>query len=669
MADSVAFSDGTDPPSDYPTNHHASSSTEVHDGEKAKFDLVLRAEIITHHTKFNVRFFLSSLIGALIETEPDTIIKSKDGLHSFQTMEHFPKDKDTLALFFQRTASKNRRGSSIAVVELNVTSAQNLASLKKPTSVLFKHIEQNKIWLTQHKFDTLKLQSIGFFTDVSTVFTWKSNYENEIRSKLQACIAEDLAASTPGNVVDITKAETPPEFELNSRGVSHHYRSESGGKMLAYAQAYEILCESIHKNRLIALLMRSFGPEHSSTFIPYGMAKSDSAEFGDKIRHQASYLDNLKMITVYGLSPQVMERPMPLSDNPTFRGHLLDFQQCSYAADGSQTTTPMILSIERTNKTDSHGKFMFLCTTAEEPKLKEWIDTQLPVLYATAAGDASSDQTNGEAVFSAPSRGNFSKQEALLKEYAAKLRASPSIFKPTTDSQEDPALSGGYKYTRNRPSKTRKAKEIQLVYDPSDSLFPILRTPGRKGSPAPAPDGKNTYSARTAATIPSTSSPSDHHETGNPPHTGGDPFSTKNDVNDLRRLVEENDAKIAALVAAAKDQDERFDKMQTMHKQTQETVDILILQISALVALISRDRNAMNEDESHTLTISSKNKRTSTDSPTSSPSGNNQTRKKINDSTTPVKRLSFEGYSEGYSDNGTIISAEDDAGNSRHKPD
>jgi hypothetical protein len=97
-----------------------------------------------------------------------------------------------------------------------------------------------------------------------------------------------------------------------------------------------------------------------------------------------------------------------------------------------------------------------------------------------------------------------------------------------------------------------------------------------------------------------------------------------------------------------------------MHKQTQAIVDVLILQISALVALISRDPKPTNEDESHTLTISSKNKRNSTDSPPPSSSGNDQTRKRINDSSTPVKRLFA-----GYFGNGASTSAGDNASNSQ----
>jgi hypothetical protein len=234
-------------------------------------------------------------------------------------MDDFPKDKDKFALFFPSTTNKKPRGPPKAVVELNITSAQNLASLKKPSTAFFKYIQEKKIWLRQHKFDTIDLQSIGFFTDRSTEFTWNTSYENEIRSKLKACIAEELASSTPGNVINTEQAETPPEFELTSRRISHSYRGDSGRRIDVYTQAYEIRCENIHKNRLIVLLTSNSDKDHHGTFIPYSMAKSDPVGFGDQIRKQTRFLDKLKMIAVYGLSRQVMESPTLDSDNPTFR--------------------------------------------------------------------------------------------------------------------------------------------------------------------------------------------------------------------------------------------------------------------------------------------------------------------------------------------------------------
>jgi hypothetical protein len=155
----------------------------------------------------------------------------------------------------------------------------------------------------------------------------------------------------------------------------------------------------------------------------------------------------------------------------------------------------MLIGIESTIKTDSLGKWMLLCTVESEPRVREWIDKQLPSLYETATRSDPNYQTTDKAAFPAPSRGNFSKQAALMDTYEAKLRASLPNLKSTTDSQEDPAFSGVHKHTGKRPTKTRTSKEIKLVYDERDVLFPTLRTPGRKGSPAQAPGDQNTYSA------------------------------------------------------------------------------------------------------------------------------------------------------------------------------
>ena len=608
---------------------------------------------------------MRSVVEALLKTEADTTIKTKDSNHSFNTMDDFPGDKDKFTLFFPTTKNKHHGGPSRALVVLHVTSAQNLESLKKSSTVLFKHLKQEKIWLSHHKFLTSRLQSIGFIADRSTVFTRSTRVEAEIKSSMVATIAEKLAANSPDNIIDIEQVETPPEFELTPRKIFHAYRSASSTrKIKVHTEAYEIRCESIHKNRLIVLLTSNSGDkERSGTFIPYSMAKSHPEGYGDQIRRQERYLQNLEMIAVYGLDRKAMESPTPDSDNSTFRGHLLDHQDCKKAADGSQTYEPMLLGIESTNKTDTHGKYMFLCTAESAARVKKWIDEQLPILYETATRSDPNHQTIDKTAFPAPSRGFFSTQTVLIDKYEADLRALLPKLKPTTDTQEDPAIAGGYTRKRTpRSTKTRKPNEIKLVYDSSDCLFPTLSTPGSKGYPAQAPVDKNTYSARTAAST--TPSPSANHATGNIHHNGGDSTSPKNNADDLRRRVEENDAKIAALVAAAKHQDETIEKMQAIHKQTQATVESLIAQISALVALISRDHKPANEDKSHTLTITSNNKRNSTDSPQSSPSEKNRTSKRFDDSDSPYKRL-FQGFSRISASTSTV----EDASNHQSNPD
>jgi hypothetical protein len=105
--------------------------------------------------------------------------------------------------------------------------------------------------------------------------------------------------------------------------------------------------------------------------------------------------------------------------------------------------------------------------------------------------------------------------------------------------------------------------------------------------------------------------------------------------------------------------------MQAMQNKTHATVESLIVQISELVALISRDPKPANEAESHTLTTTSNNKRNSTDSPPSSPSGKNRTSKRFDDSDSPMKRL----FQAGLSRFGASASTIEDASNSHHNPD
>jgi hypothetical protein len=180
----------------------------------------------------------------------------------------------------------------------------------------------------------------------------------------------------------------------------------------------------------------------------------------------------------YGLNRHAMENPSSDSDNHSFRGHLLGFQESTTAAGGSVIYNPMILGIEDTKRTDEIGKWFFLCTEETYARVVAWIDKKLPDLY-----DKTTDKnTTEETAFPAPSRGTFSKHADIMATYTSDLRASPSTSKSTTDSQNDPALTGGgYTYTRsNRPTKPRKTKETKLNHDSSEHLNPPFRPSGTR---------------------------------------------------------------------------------------------------------------------------------------------------------------------------------------------
>jgi uncharacterized coiled-coil protein SlyX len=662
MADSAVGIDGTDPPADATTNQHTSINPEAHDGVKIKFELDLRAEI-NKSDNLNVRDLVRCMIAALIKTEEDTTIKTKDGSHSFSTMADFPEDKEKFNLFFVQTTSKHPLGPPKVMIKIHLRSAQNLASLKRTSTVFYKHLREEGIWLCQHNFETSNLQRIGLLAEISTEFALDTSIKDEISKRLKARSEEELAASTTDNVIDTQEAEKPPEFDISPRMITHSYKV-AGRRTTVRTRAYEITCESTNKNRLCSLLTRP-GKDRSGTFIPYSMARSNEQGFGDQIRKHNRFLDDCKKITVYGLRRQAMENPSPDSDNPTFRGHLLDFQDCTTDADGNDAYTPMLLSIEETNLTDEVGKWFFLCKEANKQRVIKWIDQHLPTLYKATETNFNHETSNKEDIFPpAPSRSNYSKHEETMEKYTAQLQASNP--NSTSDSQDDSMLNGGYTYTRNRKSnKPRKTKETKPKYDPSE--FPSPQFPVKGSNSTSAQDSygqKDSYRARaTANTVRRGPPPVQPRATKQ--QMDDEPAKIKNDFDRLRRQLEESDAKIAALVSTAKHQDDTIEKMQNHNNNTQATVDQLIAKINELVASLSREPKTDHEDESPIVTTTSKNKRSQQDSPPSSPSRLDHARKRVNDSITPIKRLWFSSRDNSRNDAST--SQVDDA--SKNKPD
>jgi hypothetical protein len=54
----------------------------------------------------------------------------------------------------------------------------------------------------------------------------KETSRTKSRANLKVCIAEELAASSPDNVMISSKAETPPEFGLLPASIFSQYRGK-----------------------------------------------------------------------------------------------------------------------------------------------------------------------------------------------------------------------------------------------------------------------------------------------------------------------------------------------------------------------------------------------------------------------------------------------------------
>jgi hypothetical protein len=72
-------------------------------------------------------------------------------------MDDFPRQRQVLELFFQRTKSKTRQGPLVAV-EMHITSSQNCIA-EEAVTPSYQHTQKDNIWFFKDKrYKTLRLQ-------------------------------------------------------------------------------------------------------------------------------------------------------------------------------------------------------------------------------------------------------------------------------------------------------------------------------------------------------------------------------------------------------------------------------------------------------------------------------------------------------------------------------
>jgi hypothetical protein len=276
--------------------------------------------------------------------------------------------------------------------------------------------------------------------------------------------------------------------------------------------------------------------------------------FANIICDQNDFLNSVKILPVYGIHSDVM-------GSTTFREQILNLS--SKGKDDNESNEKMFIGTEETDRTDSAGKWLFLCTANNEDAAKEWIDNQLPKIYEedeqyTTVKDAFRNE------FPQPRRSGRMKQHQHLANYASVLQA-------TTPTPKDQNHNGRSKQHRQQ---TRKPKtKATIVFPWNTNEFPPISSNKPKLS-----SDSGTYSTRTAATIGS----QNHHPTS---HAS----SKQGTIEDMPGpKVSLLLAKISALEKQTKKQDAIIAEITRKASRTEEILSLVLSKLDAIDSLSLR---------------------------------------------------------------------------------
>ena len=343
----------------------------------------------------------------------------------------------------------------------------------KRDATFFNYLRENKIWLTEHKYETHALQSIGFIIKKSPNLTNRPQFEEDIGKALGDFMASALDEGDC-NDVTIDRREFTPTLETSSKNVVHVLRDGDNKKIgVVETHALEIRCERGKADKLGRLLCAVDLPSNKfGTFIPYSMSKNDSDIYKKVIVDHNKFLLDIHVIPVFGLHPDVINTVVKgcsdLCDDNTFRNHLLDVEHSGGEGYELENT---FLAVEPTQRTDDLGKWFLLTKKENEERANKFIDEFLiPNAIKTEA--YANHLNDSDSYKSGICRTN--KPSNYFTTYAEKLRNCVQI----DDDSED-----GNSNDNDKHNSKHKRRQILISFDDKEE-FPSLPD-GKRGKSQP----------------------------------------------------------------------------------------------------------------------------------------------------------------------------------------
>ena len=438
----------------------------AHVGSFNRFTGKIRAEfaVSSRIGKFNVAIEAKKLFTQMIRVDPDIVFKSdSDGRITFRKISEFPAGENKFKEFFTVTPHMRNDGTGKVHVTFQTETKQRIMAMKRD-STFFNYIRENKIWITEHKYKTHALQSIGWITFKSPELTNKPMLESDIGKELNEYIKCAIDEGDDGIVLD--GRELTPTLEICGKRVVHVVREGDKKVRTVETQALVIRCERSKAMQLNKLLYSAnIDTERCGTFVPYQMAKTDSDVFEKYIHEHNKYVADIAVIPVFGLHWDVIETIVDgrkESNNAAPLRQQLLLAKVKTLYDERVDVESLFLAIEPTQRTDDLGKWMFLTKKHLEETANKTIDNYL--LDRAVKTPAYKNHLNDNDSFKQGIRRTNRPSNAFTS-YTAAMRASAN---PQADSDDEGV---GNKYTGNY----KKRKQLMINYDEKEE-FPALPT-------------------------------------------------------------------------------------------------------------------------------------------------------------------------------------------------
>jgi hypothetical protein len=310
--------------------------------------------------------FQSLVNEELVVRQVDEFPEEKEDAEKFFGIIDKPVEESQLVTVNNKTGSKTSTGF---IIECKF----RIWEIKRDR-LLMMWLQENNVFLFEHKCKTITVQPIRWFSSRATRQFEADQAEIDLMRELTEYTRTADKEKWEGEVPSV------PKFELAVTEVRYTHRNKDKSSYRMKCRAVEIRCEAKNKTTLKRMLhdadlpVRMFG-----FFIPYGVPESE--EYRALINEQNEFLNADFPIFIFGLHESVLNSKMLCPETTrmvTMKQRLLEAQY-KWEEEGKTYTVPTIYAINKVHASDTIGKWAFRTTVAAAEEAQKLIEEMIEI--------------------------------------------------------------------------------------------------------------------------------------------------------------------------------------------------------------------------------------------------------------------------------------------------
>jgi hypothetical protein len=414
-------------------------------GRHAKNEILIRFE-------FNRKKEETTFLGAqaaidtaknLFSNHPGTLeILSRTDDKRLTSMEEFPKSVAELEKYVEFGEIKKMKNKNVIMMFIKVLTEHSVKQIK---AKMWEWLAANAVYIYPHNFKSRVLKDLGFLIMMKP----SERFWPDVKQKLFNAIAETHRIIGGQSPDDVHPTELVPPIDITPRKVW----SVPGSDTEKIHCDTMVVTTEYESHAFVAYLL-------SDTVLPEGMI---FVEFGiqpallyQQIQKQNKYCQELTHVPVIGLGADHLSSKVIPSDKISTEHHHKTFALGLAESLQDLSGNRILMSIERTHKTDSTGLVYFVCYEKDVKKVEEFIDNDLAAATQELCADYHCD-------------------EALCRFKTLPLRPQRSESRKNRAERNlsaDPSIASGQYNAPSRNRQPRQNNNTRVLLDLSQ--FPEL---------------------------------------------------------------------------------------------------------------------------------------------------------------------------------------------------